>query len=47
MIEEALTQPKYKIYTAKDGAYEKIFGLEYGADDYFTKSFSIMDYRFE
>lgn len=93
MIEEALTQPEYKIYTAgdgqealefirrndfidlvildlmlpkvngmtvlkkvreqytipililsvKDGESDKVLGLEYGADDYITKPFSIME----
>lgn len=93
MIEEALTQPEYTIYTAgdgqealeflrkndfidliildlmlprvngmtvlkkvregntvpililsaKDGEYEKVLGLEYGADDYITKPFSVME----
>lgn len=92
MIEEALTQPEYTIYTAgdgqealelirqndfdliildlmlpkvngmtvlkkvreqntvpililsaKDGEFEKVLGLEYGADDYITKPFTILD----
>lgn len=92
MIEEALTQPEYTIYTAgdgqealelirqndfdliildlmlpkvngmtvlkkvreqntvpililsaKDGEFEKVLGLEYGADDYITKPFSVME----
>lgn len=31
------------ILSAKDGEYEKVLGLEYGADDYLTKPFSIIE----
>jgi two-component system response regulator VicR len=31
------------ILSAKDGEYEKVLGLEYGADDYITKPFSIIE----
>lgn len=31
------------ILSAKDGEYEKILGLEFGADDYLTKPFSLLE----
>jgi len=31
------------ILSAKNGEYEKVLGLEYGADDYLTKPFSIIE----
>lgn len=31
------------ILSAKNGEYEKVLGLEYGADDYITKPFSVLE----
>lgn len=41
-IRESSTLPVL-ILSAKDGEYDKVLGLEYGADDYLTKPFSIIE----
>lgn len=41
-IRESSTVPVL-ILSAKNGEYEKVLGLEYGADDYITKPFSVIE----
>jgi DNA-binding response OmpR family regulator len=41
-IRETSTVPVL-ILSAKSGEYEKVLGLEFGADDYITKPFSVME----
>jgi len=41
-IRETNTVPVI-ILSAKNGEYEKVLGLEYGADDYITKPFSVIE----
>jgi DNA-binding response OmpR family regulator len=41
-IRETSTVPVL-ILSAKNGEYEKVLGLEFGADDYITKPFSVME----
>ncbi|WFR58506.1 response regulator transcription factor [Anaerocolumna sp. AGMB13025] len=41
-IRETSTVP-ILILSAKSGEYEKVLGLEFGADDYITKPFSVME----
>lgn len=41
-IRERSTVPVL-ILSAKNGEYEKVLGLEYGADDYITKPFSVIE----